>query len=184
MNARLSLPEGRGLRILIYWIIVILAVTVDQATKAAAVEVLDNGPLTLVPGLINLVHVENTGAAFSIGEGSNLLFIVIAIAFIAVASFFVWNEDDLPLPITCTVGFVAGGGLGNLIDRIMNGSVTDFISLAFIDFPVFNVADMFVTCGIVLTVVMYWRWESRQEREREQQKDGLLSSTRDGERNA
>jgi signal peptidase II len=175
------------LRILIYWIIVILAVTVDQATKAAAVEVLDNGPLTLVPGLINLVHVENTSAAFSIGEGSNLLFIIIAIAFIAVASFFVWNEDDLPLPITCTVGFVAGGGLGNMIDRIMNGSVTDFISLAFIEFPVFNVADVFVTCGIVLTVVMYWNWETKLEREQEregQRDDDMLSSTRDGERNA
>lgn len=175
------------MRILIYWIIVILAVTVDQATKAAAIEVLEKGPMTLVPGLINLIHVENTGAAFSIGEGSNLLFIIIAIAFIAVATFFVWNEDDLPLPITCTVGFVAGGGLGNMIDRIMNGSVTDFISLAFIDFPVFNVADMFVTCGIVLTVVLYWRWESKQEREQEreeEQGDNWMSSTRDGERNA
>ena len=163
MSARLSLPKGRGMRILIYWIIVILAVMVDQATKAAAIELLQDGPMTFVPGLINFIHVENTGAAFSIGEGSNLLFIFIAIAFIAAATYFVWTEEDLPLRITASVGIVAGGGLGNMIDRIMTGSVTDFISLAFINFPVFNIADVFVTCGIVLSVVMYWKWETKME---------------------
>ena len=64
---------------------------------------------------------------------------------------------------------VAGGGLGNMIDRIMNGSVTDFLSFAFIDFPVFNVADMFVTVGIAYTLVAYWLFDSKREREQERE---------------
>ena len=59
---------------------------------------------------------------------------------------------------------VAGGGAGNAIDRVALGAVTDFFKTTFVDFAVFNVADIFVTCGVVLAVVLYWRWDLARER--------------------
>lgn len=170
LDRRLSMFKSTRMRIVFFWLVVIIAVLIDQATKAAAIEVLEDGPKVLIPHVVNLIHVENTGAAFSIGEGANPLFIIVALVFIGAACYFVVNEKDLPFNIVFSVGMVAGGGLGNMIDRIMNGSVTDFLSFAFIDFPVFNVADMFVTVGIAYTCVAYWLFDSRRERERERER--------------
>ena len=153
---------ARGMRIAVYWIVVILVVLIDQTTKAAAREVLEEGPRALIPGVINLVHVENTGAAFSMGQGATLLFIVIAVAFIVGATALVWSHPNMPYFLVIPVGLVAGGGMGNMIDRVIDGSVTDFISTAFMSFPVFNVADICVTVGIILCLLGFWAWDSKE----------------------
>jgi signal peptidase II len=79
--------------------------------------------------------------------------------------FTVWNKPDLPMGLVVSIGLVAGGGMGNMVDRLMEGYVTDFIATRFIDFPVFNVADMCVTVGVFATVIGYWVWDSRRERD-------------------
>lgn len=163
MELKVNAITEKGARIAMYWIIVILSVIVDQTTKAAAREVLEESSMELIPGVINLIHVENTGAAFSLGQGATLLFVAVAIAFVIAATLIVWRTPDLPYGLVITIGLVAGGGLGNMIDRIMGGSVTDFIATAFIDFPVFNVADICVTIGVILSIIGYWVWESRKE---------------------
>lgn len=150
------------MRVVVYWIVVILAVLLDQTTKAAAREVLEEGPRVLIPGVINLIHVENTGAAFSLGQGANMLFIAIAVVFIVIATAIVWRTPNLPYKLVIPIGLVAGGGMGNMIDRIIDGSVTDYISTAFMSFPVFNVADICVTVGIVLCFIGYWRWDNKE----------------------
>ena len=154
----------KGLHLFLFWVIVILVVVLDQSTKAAAIEVLAAGRVTLIPGVMDLVHVENTGAAFSIGEGGGAFFVVIAVAFLLGACFFVWREEELPLSVVGAVSLIAGGGLGNMIDRLMNGSVTDFLCTTFVRFPVFNVADICVTVGVFCAVIGYWVWDSRRER--------------------
>ena len=63
------------------------------------------------------------------------------------------------MSLTASVACVVGGGLGNMVDRLARGSVTDFIATAFIDFPVFNVADIAVTCGIAISLIGYLMWE-------------------------
>lgn len=156
---------NRGLRTTLYWIVVILVVVVDQCTKAAAREIVDGAPRVLIPGVINIVHVENTGAAFSMAQGATALFILIALAFVIGATLYVWREPDLPVSLTLSIGLVAGGGLGNMIDRILDGAVTDFISTVFIDFPVFNIADICVTVGVALCIVGFWMWDSQQGEE-------------------
>lgn len=167
MKLRFGSTMSKGMRIALYWLVLVLAVILDQTTKAAAREVLADGPRVLIPGVINLVHVENTGAAFSIGEGGGVIFILIALAFIVASSVIVVRTDDLPSSLVIFVGLVAGGGLGNMIDRIIDGSVTDFIATAFMNFPVFNVADMCVTVGVALSVVGFWVWDSHREEEPE-----------------
>ena len=69
----------------------------------------------------------------------------------------------MPASLVCALGAVAGGGVGNLIDRVAAGRVTDFFCTTFIDFPVFNVADIFVTCGVVIAFALAWRWDVARE---------------------
>lgn len=165
MERQLAAVHGRGLRVLVFWLVVILSVTIDQATKAAVTVNLEHQSMTLIPGVIDIVYVENTGAAFSIGQGGGLIFILVAVAFLVGAMITVWNKPDLPMGLVVSIGLVAGGGMGNMVDRLMEGYVTDFIATRFIDFPVFNVADMCVTVGVFATVIGYWIWDSRRERD-------------------
>lgn len=122
---------------------------------------LGSPPRTLIPGVLALLRVENTGAAFSIGQGSSWIFVICAMAAFVVACTLVWR-NDLPLPLILSLGCVAGGGVGNMIDRLATGSVTDFLATTFISFPVFNVADIFVTCGVAVSLVLYLRWEATE----------------------
>ncbi|MDO4404678.1 MAG: signal peptidase II [Atopobiaceae bacterium] len=162
----MQVSEGisrKGISVIAFWFMAILVVIADQATKVAVRHLMPVGspPRPLIPGVIDLYRVENTGAAFSIGRGSTWLFVACAAVAFLVACYMVWHYE-LPFPLVLSLGCVAGGGVGNMIDRIATGSVTDFLATTFINFPVFNVADIFVTCGVAVSVVLYLRWEAEQ----------------------
>ncbi len=126
-------------------------VAADQLTKYL---VLVNIPLysqvEVLPGVVGLTHVHNFGAAFSSFEGMQWLFTVIFILFTAAV---VWEYRKKAMPFTAferwCIAAIYGGGLGNMIDRVRFGYVVDMIETRFIDFPVFNVADCFITCGCI-----------------------------------
>ena len=155
----------QGMSVVAFWLTVILVVIADQATKVAVRHLMPLGsaPRTFIPGLIDLYRVENTGAAFSIGRGATWVFVLCAAAAFLVACYLVWN-NELPFSLVLSLGCVAGGGVGNMIDRVATGSVTDFLATTFIDFPVFNVADIFVTCGVLVSLILYLRWEATEGR--------------------
>ena len=139
-----------------FWVVCVLAVLVDQVTKAAVRASLVSGkPQEFIPGVLDLSFVKNTGAAFSLGEGAGPVFIVFAAVVLAFGIWLVWSHDGLPMPLVVSVACVCGGGVGNMIDRMIFGYVTDFFATSFIDFPVFNVADIFVTVGIAVSVILY-----------------------------
>ena len=130
-------------------------VAADQLTKYLTVA---NIPLhteiPAIPGLFHLTYVQNTGAAFSSFEGARWLFVVIFAVF---AAAIIWEFSKKRWPFTtfdrwCIVAIFAGG-LGNVIDRVRLGYVVDMIKTEFIDFPVFNVADCFITCGCIALMV-------------------------------
>ena len=137
----------------LFMILFVAAVTVlDQLSKFWVVE---NIPIytqtEAIPGLFHLTYVQNTGAAFSSFEGMRWLFVVIFLLF---AAGIIWEFSRKRLPFT---GFerwlivaIYAGGLGNMIDRLRLGYVVDMIEVEFIRFPVFNVADCFITCGSIL----------------------------------
>lgn len=153
-------------RIVAFGGVAALAVVLDQVSKAWARTALAGGPAPLVPGVLDLSLVMNTGAAFSLGEGRQWLFVLLALVICIGACAWVVREREMPASVAAALGAVAGGGVGNLIDRVAAGQVTDFFATAFIDFPVFNVADIFVTCGVVIALVLVWRWDaSRDEAE-------------------
>lgn len=150
---------------LVCLVVIALVVLVDQATKAVIRTDLAVGESRpLIDGVLALHHIENTGAAFSLGAStaaSRVIFAIVALIVVVVVLLWVWR-DELPLSIVFFLAWIAGGGIGNMIDRVAYGSVTDFLATTFIDFPIFNVADIFVTCGVVLAFVSYVLWESHQ----------------------
>jgi signal peptidase II len=153
---------GRRRRVAALASTALLALVLDQVTKAVVRASLPVGEARpLLPGVIELLHVENTGAAFSMGEGATMAFVVVALVVVAGAVALAWREP-LPAWLSAFLGCVVGGGVGNMVDRIAAGSVTDFLATTFMDFPVFNVADIFVTCGIATSLVGYWWWDSRR----------------------
>mgnify|MGYP002517746617 CR=1 FL=1 len=124
-------------------------VAADQFTKYL---VLQNIPLhshmDFLPGILNLTYVQNTGAAFSSFEGQQWLF---ALIFAVFTILIVWEFFKKSMGFTTfewwCIAAVYGGGLGNMIDRVRLGYVIDMIKTDFMVFPVFNVADCFITCG-------------------------------------
>ena len=160
--------SGWGVNNVLFWLIVCIVVVLDQGTKAVIHEFFEVGQskADFIPGLIDLLRVYNTGAAFSVGEGAGLLFVVVAIVVVGLFGAMVWRDHSLPLSVVIPMGCVAGGGLGNMIDRLVDGGVTDFLSFHFwTSFPVFNVADIFVTCGCVFLIIGFLRWDSEPKSE-------------------
>lgn len=126
----------------------------DQITKYL---VLANIPLygqvEVLPGVVGLTHVQNFGAAFSSFQGMQWLFAIIFAVFTVAV---VWEYRKKAMPFTAferwCIAAVYGGGLGNMIDRVRFGYVVDMIETQFMDFPVFNVADCFITCGCIALI--------------------------------
>ena len=124
----------------------------DQFTKYLTVA---NIPLyadvPFIPGLLQLTYVQNTGAAFSSFEGQQWLF---ALIFALFTGMIIWEFFKNTMKFKTfewwCIAAIYGGGLGNMIDRVRMGYVVDMIETTFIEFPVFNVADCFITCGCIL----------------------------------
>ena len=131
------------------------AVVLDQWTKyltVAHIGLFER--VRAVDGLFHLTYIQNTGAAFSSFEGAQWLFALIFVA-LTVGLIYEWKHQKLGLqPMEwLLIAGVYGGGLGNMIDRTRLGYVVDMIAVDFMKFPVFNVADCFITvCGIALIV--------------------------------
>ncbi len=132
-----------------------LIVGLDQWTKALTVAGMElYQQVEALPGLFHLTYVQNTGAAFSSFQGARWMFVAVFLVF-TLALLWEWRKQSLgftALEWWCLAA-VYGGGLGNVIDRIRLGYVVDMIALDFIRFPVFNVADCFITCGSIALMV-------------------------------
>ena len=134
---------------------VALAVAADQLSKLWVLKTIPlHSQIDAIPGLFHLTYVQNTGAAFSSFQGQRWLFALIFVIFTAAV---IWEFSKKRLPFTrferwCIVAVFAGG-LGNMIDRIRLGYVVDMICVDFMNFPVFNVADCFITCGCIAMMV-------------------------------
>lgn len=138
------------------YLLMILAVGgIVAADQLSKLWVVNNIPLhTYIPGLkglFNLTYVQNTGAAFSSFQGMQWLFaLIFAVFTIGV----IWCFVKKSLPFSTfekwCIAAVWAGGLGNMLDRVRLGYVVDMINLEFMSFPVFNVADCFITCGCIL----------------------------------
>ena len=147
-----------------------LIVVADQITKYLTVaNIALYQDIEFSPGFLGLTYIQNTGAAFSSFEGQQWLFALIFVVFTAAI---LWEYFKKPQPFTrfdrWCIAAIYGGGLGNMIDRVRLGYVVDMIETKFMVFPVFNVADCFITCGCIALIVSlvlfnkeFWKEEKK-----------------------
>lgn len=104
--------------------------------------------MTVVPGVLNLTFVHNVGAAFGLFPGRQPVFIATSFVVLFVIAAYWRRARPREWPVVVALGLVCAGALGNLIDRALSGRVTDFFEFGFVQFPVFNVADMAIVFGV------------------------------------
>lgn len=145
-----------------------LLILADQYTKILAVRHLkDSEPFVLLKGVFELHYLENRGAAFGMLQDQRLFFVIMTtVAVIAAVYFYVIiPKTKKYLPLSICIVFLLSGALGNFIDRLFLGYVVDFFYFSLIDFPIFNVADIYVTvtfCVLVLLIFFYYKEEDLQ----------------------
>ena len=148
-------------------VIIAVAVVLDIITKQLAVAFLKPiGTLPIIKDVFHLTYRTNTGAAWSLFSAPNPRWIFMSISTVAILAMLVYlfavktNSRLMKIGL----GAIIGGGIGNMIDRISLGYVVDFLDARIINFPVFNVADCFVTVGagiLMLALILDWKDEAK-----------------------
>jgi signal peptidase II len=138
-------------------LVLALVVVADQATKALVRHNIDVGDEDSVLPAISLVHVRNTGVAFGAFSGGGIIVVVLVAAALSALLYYFVTHLDKRL-VWLPTGMLLGGSIGNIIDRIRDGAVTDFVKLP--AWPAFNVADVSITFGVL---VLLWVIEQRDE---------------------
>ena len=117
------------------------------------VEVENGGNITLIDGFLDLTYSENTGMGFGLGQDSTLgITIMTAILIVAILGYLIFFKKE-KVYIRIPLIMVAAGGIGNLVDRTQLGYVRDFFEFTFMDFAIFNIADVFVTVGAIVLIL-------------------------------
>ena len=135
-------------------IVIILILTIcDQLLKSwVASSIVLGGSKQLIPGIIELTNLRNSGAAWSIFEGQQTFFTIITISAIIVIGYFIWQYRK-NIPMLIGLSLIMAGTIGNFIDRLRQGYVVDMFETTFINFPIFNIADMCLTIGVIWLII-------------------------------
>lgn len=143
-------------------IISLLLLIIDQITKIIVLE--NNVSLVIIPNVLEVQAVKNTGGAFGVGEGNILMFIISNIVVLGLIIRFIYLQKDYMDKMTLYSLFVVlAGGFGNFIDRIFRGFVVDFINiLPSINFPKFNFADVYITIGWIIFAFVFALYSFRE----------------------
>ena len=150
-------------------LLIILLVFVDQFSKFLAVAHLKGQPdLIIINGVFQLHYLQNTGAAFSMLEGKQTLFAILTPIMLIIMAYVLLKmpREKKYTALNYVIIFIFAGAVGNYIDRILNSYVVDFLYFSLIDFPVFNIADCYVTVAIivfVLLILFYYKDEDFEE---------------------
>ncbi|MBQ2064291.1 MAG: signal peptidase II [Firmicutes bacterium] len=136
----------------LYILIIIGAVALDQLVKYLVVQGMALGEsIPVIEGIFHITRFHNTGAAFSSFEGQRVLLIAMPCVLIAAGLIYMWRHKEGSRLLLVPIAMIIGGGIGNLIDRALLGYVVDMFD--FRVFPIFNVADSFVTVGCILLCI-------------------------------
>ena len=150
-------------------LLIIFLIVLDQLTKYLAItHLMNKDDILIIPGVLQLHYLENTGAAFSLLEGKQLLFAIITPILLILLAYLLIRMPQLKkyTLLNYIIIFIIAGAIGNYIDRILNNYVVDFIYFSLINFPVFNVADIYVTCSVIalfVAVIFYYKDEDLEE---------------------
>jgi signal peptidase II len=146
-----------------FWIVAVLGLSLDQVTKYITVQSFEQigDTFLVIPGVFHLTYVINTGAAFSAFRGGvgwlKWLSLLVSLGLMAFAYF----GPHLSRWEQLAYGFILAGAFGNGIDRFLFGYVVDFLDFRLINFPVFNLADVFINIGIICLLISTFPHKSR-----------------------
>jgi len=153
----------RGLRIVFYVLAAVFLILLDQEVKSWVFQTIRvTGPMLVIPGILEFHYAENVGAAFSMLLNQKWLFLIIGTLTAGAILYVLFrfsdrkadeNRFDRTVLILCFI-FILAGDAGNMIDRVKQGFVIDFIRVLFIDFPIFNIADCLIVVGCVLLIAI------------------------------
>jgi len=145
-----------------FYLICVGVIIFDRVTKYLVTSSMNLGEtIPLIQDVFHFTHVRNTGAAFGILAGQRLFFILITLAVVVMLLLYASQVKDNRL-LQIAFGLQLGGAVGNLIDRLMHGTVIDFFDFRVINFPVFNIADSAIVIGVSLfaiDVLLEWKKE-------------------------
>ena len=134
-------------------ILFIVGIVLDRVSKYfAVIKLKDHPSVSVINGIMELKYLENTGAAFGLLKNQKSFFVLVAV-FVLIGSLYVMVKTPAKKKyVSCHIylSFILCGAIGNLIDRVLYGYVVDFIYISIINFPIFNIADIFVTVSTVL----------------------------------
>ena len=136
----------------------VIVLLIDQIVKLLIKTNMNlNEEISIIPNFFSIQYLKNTGAAFSILENQTILIAITSIICISVIIYYLKKEENLTTAMYLSFGLVLGGILGNLIDRIVYQGVIDFLSFQIFNynFPVFNIADIGITIGVLLLIIIY-----------------------------
>ena len=142
---------------MLLWIIIIAAsVILDQVTKTIVMNTMElYQSIPVIENVFSFTYIHNYGAAWGMFSENRWIFLVISFVAIIALPVFLYKYRKAPFLFGFSLSLIIGGAIGNMIDRLFapNGGVTDFIEFGFMEFPIFNVADIFVCIGAVLLFV-------------------------------
>ena len=135
-------------------VLILLLIALDQLVKSYIVQQIPLGEVrTWIPKLVSLTYLQNRGAAFSMLQDQQWFFAIITLVVMVGAIWYLHKhmEDSIWMVIGLTL--IIAGGLGNFIDRLSQGFVVDMFHLDFINFAIFNVADSYLTVGVIILLI-------------------------------
>ena len=140
---------------------IVLLIVLDQLVKWAVVSNIKLGVVKgFVPSIMSLTYLQNTGAAFSILENQQWLFTIITLLVIGGAIWYLIKNIKGSFWLISGLTLIIAGGLGNFIDRLRQGFVVDMFQVDFINFAVFNVADTYLTFGVLIMLLVIIKEEN------------------------
>ena len=143
------------------FISILLLIALDQAVKWYVVKAIPLGGMrTFIPKVVSLTYLKNSGAAFSMLENQQWFFAIITLIAMGAAFVYLYRHIKGSLWLLLGLTLIISGGIGNFIDRVRQGFVVDMFHLDFMNFAIFNVADIYLTVGVGLLLIYLLREES------------------------
>jgi len=143
------------------FISILLLILLDQAVKGYVVKEIPLGGMRrFIPKVVSLTYLKNSGAAFSMLENQQWFFTIITLIAMGAAFVYIYRHIKGSLWLLLGLTLIISGGIGNFIDRVRQGFVVDMFHLDFMNFAIFNVADIYLTIGVGLLLIYLLREES------------------------
>lgn len=152
---------------MIYVLLIAAIIAGDQIVKIIVASTMAVGQsFSFIPGFVNITYVQNTGAAFSLFSSATWILAILSgvMAVIVIYILFKYKKRLDSKLFNLAMAFIAGGAIGNLIDRVAYGYVIDMLEFDFVNFAIFNVADSFVCVGaVMLGIFVIWFWDKHKK---------------------